>query len=96
MSLARINSLLLNNCETAYKRIIPSSDKLTHFKEHFNSLPQRFRMFGTRAALPETKTYMMQHRMQIVESDMRNIACSLEKQELECLHLKNQLRTCIA
>ena len=39
-SRARIHPLLLKICEHAYKSIIQSSDQLTSFQEHFNSLPR--------------------------------------------------------
>tara|TARA_B100000674_G_scaffold346294_1_gene289805 strand:- start:312 stop:1298 length:987 start_codon:yes stop_codon:yes gene_type:complete len=92
-SLARIHPLLLETCNHAYKHIATASDKLTSYKERFNSLPRAVLECSSRDyLLSESNLSLLYNRLHSVESDAQNLAFSLEQSERDCVSLRHQLR----
>ena len=92
-SRARIHPLLLEICEHAYETIINSSDQLTSYQEHFNSLPRAVLECSARdQLLPEADFGLLQNRLHSIEDETKDLAFSLEQRDRDCESLHRQLR----
>jgi len=89
----RINHSLLAHCKNAYNSIVESSDQLASYKEHFNSLPHAVLECSARDQLqPETQVIFLHDRLRAMEFEMKNIVCSLEQKERDCVLFNQRLR----
>ena len=88
----RIHPLLLRICERAYDNILQSSDQLISFQEQFNSLPRVVLEFSARdQLLLEAEARSLKDRLHIAESEIRNVASSLEQRDRDCALLQRQV-----
>ena len=83
--------LLLKICESAYTSIIHSSERLTCFQEHFNALPRVVLESTAFDKLVRKAEVLLQHRLHLIEAEMRDVYASLEHREQECSLLNNKL-----
>ena len=91
-SRVRVHPLHLQICEQTYKVITQSSDQLTSFQEHFNSMPRVVLECSARdRLLSETDSSFLYHRLQSIQSEMRSVSTCLNESKHECTSLKNQL-----
>lgn len=89
----RIHPMLLKASNNAYKSIMNSSDKLSSFKEHFDSIPRVILECSMRDLLvPEAEIRQYRTRLIHMESEINNLSSSLEQRDQECSLLRSQLR----
>ena len=92
-SRAHINPLLWKVSKKAYDAVIQNPNKLISFKEHFNSMPRAVLECSARdQLLPEAETNFLRNSLNCLESEMRNVGCSLEQRERDCVLLQSQLQ----
>ena len=85
---ARVNPLLIENCNNAYEIIINASDQLTTYQEHFGSLPRAVLECSARdQLLPEADFGLLQNRLHSIETEAQNLALSLDRRERDCASL---------
>ena len=88
----RIHPLLLDICDKSYQDVANSSDRLTSYKECFNSLPRAVLECSVREQiLSETDTGLLNKRLRSVEAESQNLVSLLEQRELDCVSLERKL-----
>ena len=87
----RINPLLLQVCDNAYRNIAKVRDRLQGYQDHFNFLPRAVLESSVREqVLSESDYSSINKRLYCVEAENQNLVFSLEQRERDCESLQRQ------